>query len=239
MKWTEHYKINAHDVDFNNIVSATGIMRYMQDTANCQMEGQKPSYNELFDSGRVFVLSRMRMSIYGKLYSHDEVDVSSWACESSGVSFNRCFSVEKDGLKVAEAMSVWALLDRNTGRFVRVNDFENNYSTDAMVELDLPARFRIPQGLQLSLVGERTVEYQDVDMNRHINNTKYPDILCGYIPNMERNRVIKLELNYLAEAPLGETLKVYMAESDGSYYFRTVLPSGKTNVEAEIMLEEF
>ena len=37
MKWTENYKINAHDTDLNNIVSLTGIMRYMQDSANCQM----------------------------------------------------------------------------------------------------------------------------------------------------------------------------------------------------------
>lgn len=239
MKWTEHYKINAHDVDFNNIVSTTGLLRYMQDTANCNMEGQKPSYNELFESGRAFVLSRLRMSIYGTLHSHEEIDVSSWACESTGVSFKRCFSVEKDGLKIAEAVSVWALLDRNAGKLVRVSDFENNYCTDEMVELDLPPRFRIPQDVNLTLVGERTVEYQDVDMNRHINNTRYADILCGYIPDMTKKRVIGLEISYLGEAPLGENLKVYMAESDGSYYFRTVLANGKTNVEAEIMLEEF
>lgn len=239
MKWTEHYKINAHDVDFNNIVSATGLLRYMQDTANCNMEGQKPSYNELFESGRAFVLSRMKVSIYGILHSHDEVDVSTWACESTGASFKRCFSVEKDGMKVAEAASVWALIDRNAQRLVRVSDFENNYCIDEMVELDLAPRFRLPSDVNLTLVGDRMVEYQDVDMNRHINNTRYADILCGYIPDMAKKRVIGMEISYVGEAPLGDTLKVYMAESDGIYYFRTVRSDGKTNVEAEIMLEDF
>lgn len=239
MKWTEHYKINAHDVDFNNIVSATGLLRYMQDTANCNMEGQKPSYNELFESGRAFVLSRMKVSIYGILRSHDEIDVSTWACESTGASFKRCFSVEKDGMKIAEAASVWALIDRNAQKLVRVSDFENNYCIDEMVELDLAPRFRLPSDINLTLVGDRSVEYRDVDMNRHINNTRYADILCGYIPDMSKKRVINMEISYIGEAPMGDTLKVYMTESDGTYYFRTVRSDGKTNIEAEIMLEEF
>ena len=238
MKWTVKYTINNHDTDFNNIVSASGIMRYMQDAANFQMEGQKPSYDELFNSGRAFVLSRFRMSLYSLLHSHDKIEASTWAVESKGVSFDRCFSITKNGLTVAEATSVWALVDRNTGRLVRVSDFENNYSTDEPVELDLPARFRLPSDLNFALVGERTVEYRDVDINRHINNTRYPDILCGYIPHMEGKRVINLEINYLSEAPIGETLKVYMAKSDGSYYFKTIRENGKTNIEAEIMIDD-
>lgn len=238
MKWTEEYVINNHDTDFNNIVSASGIMRYMQDAANFQMEGQKPSYDELFNSGKAFVLSRFRMSIYSALRSHDKITASTWACESKGFSFDRCFSVAKDGITVAEAASVWALVDRENGKLIRVSDFENNYSTDIPVELDMAPRFRLPSDINLSLVGERTVEYQDCDINRHINNTRYPDILCGYIPDMEGKLVIKLEISYVSEAPLGENLKVYMAESDGVYYFRTVRENGKTNIEAEIMLDE-
>ena len=134
---------------------------------------------------------------------------------------------------------MWALLDTKNKRLCRVSDFENNYSTDAMLELDLPARFRIPQEVSMSLVGERCVEYQDVDMNRHINNTRYPDILCGYLPAMERMRVIKMEINYISEAPLGEAIKVYMGTAgEGTYYFRTVRGNGKTNVEAEFVIEE-
>lgn len=239
MRWTENYIVNSHDPDMNHIVSASGMMRYMQDAANCQMEGEKPSYNELLEQGKAFVLSRLRMSMYHPLYNHDKIEVQSWACESSGASFNRCYCVKKDGVIVAEATSVWALLDVANHRLCRVSDFENGYSMDDMLQLDMPARFRIPQEIGLSLVGERCVEYQDVDMNRHINNTRYPDILCGYLPTMEGMRVIKLEINYISEAPLGEALKIYMGSAgDGTYYFRTVRSSGKTNVEAEIMLEE-
>lgn len=239
MRWTENYVVNSHDPDLNNIVRTSALMRYMQDAANCQMEGEKPSYNELLAEGKAFVLSRLQMSIYQPLYNHDRITAESWACESTGVSFNRCYCIKKDDRIVAEAVSVWALVDVNSKRLCRVSEFENQYSMDAMLELDMPARFRIPKEVPLSLMGERTVEYQDVDMNRHINNTRYADILCGYLPTMEGVRVIKFEISYLSEAPLGETLKVYMGTAgDNTYYFRTLRENGKTNVEAEIVLEE-
>ncbi len=238
MKWTGNYKVNAHDTDLNNIVSLTGLLRYMQDSANCQMEDDGLSYNELFSRGLAFVLSRIKVSVYHPIYSHDEIEVETWACESSGVSFNRCYRIKKNGEIMAEAYSIWALVDTNAHRLIRVADFEGNYGQDTPVELDMSKRFRLPADINLTLVGERTVEYQDVDMNRHINNTRYGDILFGYLPKTENNRVIKFEINYISEAPLGETIKVYMAKGeDGTYYFRTVREGGKTNIEAEMMIE--
>ncbi len=238
MKWTGKYKVNAHDTDLNNIVSLTGLLRYMQDSANCQMEDDGLSYDELFSRGLAFVLSRIKVSIYHPIYSHDEIEVETWACESSGVSFNRCYRIKRDGEIMAEAFSIWALVDTNAHRLIRVSDFEGEYGSDSPVELDMAKRFRLPADINLTLVGERNVEYQDVDMNRHINNTRYGDILFGYIPEIENNRVIKFEINYISEAPLGETLKVYMAKGDdGNYYFRTVREGSKTNVEAEMMIE--
>ena len=49
MKWTGDYRVNANDVDVNNIVSASNLLRYMQDAANSQMEDDGPSYDELME----------------------------------------------------------------------------------------------------------------------------------------------------------------------------------------------
>ena len=38
MKWSGEYTVNANDVDFNNIVSVSNMLRYMQDAANYEME---------------------------------------------------------------------------------------------------------------------------------------------------------------------------------------------------------
>ncbi len=239
MKYTQHYRINANEADYNNIVSASGVLRYMQDAAYSQMEVDTPSYNDLFERGLSFVLSRIRMSIYKPLRSHDEIDAETWAAGSHGASFNRCYRVLRDGGIVAEAVSVWAILDLNKKRLRHADTIDFSYGEDEMLELDMEPRFRIPKDIPMSLVGERSVDYGDCDMNRHLNNTHYPDILCGFLPDMDGKRVITMEISFVGEAHLGETLKVYCGSFDGSYYVRTVRGSdGKTNVEAEFTLEE-
>lgn len=237
MKWMEEYRINAHDADLNGVVSVSGLLRYMQDTANLQMAGEGPSYDELFSDGYSFILSRMGISIYAPLHAHDRIRSETWAVASRGVTFNRCYRICRGDDIIAEAVSAWAMLNRKEQKLCRVSDFQLHYSQDEPLELDLPTRFRIPSEVTMNLMGERTVLYADVDQNGHLNNTRYPDILCSYLPEMQHSRVISMVLSFASEAPLGETEKIYCGEYDGTWYVRSVRPSGAVNAEAEILLE--
>ena len=38
MKWTGDYRVNANEVDQNNIVSVSNLLKYMQDAATSEME---------------------------------------------------------------------------------------------------------------------------------------------------------------------------------------------------------
>lgn len=237
MKWTGNYTVNANDIDMNFVVTVSNIFRYMQDAANCQMEHDGLSYQALFERGLAFVLSRMNISLYAPIHSHDRIEVQSWACESKGVTFNRCYRILRDGAIMAEAVSMWALSGVHDRKIHRVNEFSFPYGMDEMLELDMPARMKIPEGISFSLVGERTVEYADTDMNGHMNNTRYPDMICGFIGSMRGLRVVSMALNFVSEAPLGETLKIYHGVSDGVHYIRTVRENGSTNIEAEIITD--
>lgn len=238
MKWTESYKLGAAETDINTIASPSVILRYMQDSSNSQMTALKPSYEELIDRGLSFVLSKITVSMYGTLKAHDNFEGETWACPSKGVTFNRCYRLTKNGKIIAEAFSVWALIDTNERKLCRVGDVELNYGEDEPLELDAPTRFRIPSQVELTLAGERLVEYADCDLNGHMNNTRYPDIFCSYITSMKGQRPAKMSINFVSEAPLGDSIKIYTGFYDDAYYVRTVREDGKVNAEAEIVLEE-
>lgn len=237
MKWTETFKVNSHFTDADGIVRVSSLLRYMQETANLQMLALGPSNSQLREMGYAFVLSRLSMSFYKPVFAYETIEVQSWACESKGSSFNRCYRILREGMIVAEASSVWALLRISDRRLMRVGDVTLNFEPDPALELDMPRRLKIPDGAVLVLVGERNAVYSDLDFNRHINNTNYPDLLCDFLPDMSGKRIISMGISFLSEALLGETLKVYCAEYDGTYYMRTVKESGAVNVEAEILLE--
>ena len=238
MKWTENYRINSHDCDSSGKVRPSLILRYMQETANLQLHNLGPTTDELIRDDRAFILSRINMSIYSELHAYDSIEVSSWACESRGVSFNRCYQIKRDGELIAEAASVWGLIGISDRKIYRVEDISLGFGTDEPLELDAPKRVHIPRDITLSLVGERQIVYSDLDRNNHMNNTNYPDMLCDFIPSMKDKHILNMSISFAGEATLGENLKVYMNRAEDQYFFRTVRTDGNVNVEAMIMVED-
>jgi len=239
MKYTFNATITPHDLDINNIASASAVLRYMQEAAYRHLTVCPPTMDELRKENKVFVISRLSFSIYDELRFDDNLEISTWPSESRGASFPRSTRATRNGRIVAELVSQWALIDPVNKTLWRASEYKPDFEYEEPIELDLPARIKIPQGMELTLVGEHTVEYHDVDMNKHLNNTNYPDILCGFLPTMEGKRVVSMSISYLREAPLSSVIKVYCTkEDDGAFYLRTVLPDGSANVEARIVLED-
>lgn len=237
MKWTENYRVSAQDTDFNRVASASALMRFMQDTANYHMEGMGPSYDEMFDSGRAFIIGRFAMVCHEALHAHDGITVQTWAAPSRAASFNRCYSIIRDGVTVAEATSVWALVNTNDGSLIRVEEAGIDYGEDEALEISEPLRFRIPRTAELASLGTHMVSYADVDVNRHMNNTKYADMLCSFI-DMSNVRMHSFAISYVAEAPLGNELSVLHTSDGDTHYFRTLHADGRVNVEAKLTLAE-
>ena len=231
--YTYHTIINSHDTDANGIVKPSAVLKYMQEAANLQLSVSKPSSDDLRADNRYFVASKISFTIYQTLYSWDEVDVSTWGCESKGAIFNRCSKIERNGELCAALSSSWALLDAENGAILRVSDVSFDFGTEPALQPELPLKVRIPKELPLHLVGERTVMYTDVDLNRHMNNTVYPDMLFGFVGDHADKQVRSVSINYLHEAPDGVTFKVYENSFADLSYFRTVLPDGSIGVEAE------
>lgn len=121
-RYTYHTIINSHDADLNGIVRPSAVLKYMQEAANLQLSVSKPSSDDLRAAGRYFVASKISFTIHQSLYSWDEIDVSTWGCESRGATFNRCSKIERKGELCASLSSAWALLDAENGAILRVSD---------------------------------------------------------------------------------------------------------------------
>ena len=238
MKWEEKYRVRFNDTDAKEILGASGTFKYIQEAAMCQLNSQKPTYTELLNQGKAYVLSAIRVEMYYPIYAQEKIIARSWACPSKGVSFIRSYEIERDGEIVCEAVSSWALISVKDRKLLKVEDADTaNYFVDEPIKTEHPLRIRIPSALPMSLMGEHTVRYSEIDINGHMNNTNYADMLCNYIPEISNLRIKSVGINYSSEAKLNETVKVYMSKIDGKFYFRTVRSDGKTNVEAEFITE--
>ncbi len=225
-------EVDVHDVDFNGVVKTSAILRYLQTAAQCQLTDGGMSYDTLRSRNKAFLLSRLKLEVLRPLRAYAPLTAITYPCESRGYSFLRCYALESDGEPVARAISVWALIDTETHGLVRVNDFNLNLPLLPQNGLVLGA-MKLPT--TLTDVGGYGVHYGDVDQNRHMNNTRYPDMYSNYLP-IENKMIRSITINYSNEAKIGEKLRVQRAEKDGLFYFRTVRSDGRVNSEAEIEL---
>ncbi len=224
--------VDVHDVDFNGVARLSSLMKYIQSAAQSQLTESGCSYDELKAKKRAFILSKIKMEFHDAVRAYDRLSAISFPCHSRGYSFLRCYELERGGITVGRAASVWALVDTETHALVRVNDIELGLTTEEPLDLMIN-RISLPSNM--SAVGSYTVNYADADQNRHMNNTKYPDMYSSFLP-LEGRRICSASIAYINEAPMGERLSVFRAESGGAYYFRTVREDGKINSEAEIRL---
>lgn len=239
MKQIERFRVSAHDTDFNEVARPSSVLRYMQEEANMQLHTFGPSNEELRERFNcTYILSRVGVAIYLPLRAYDEIDAESWACESHLTSFNRCGRIMLGDRVAVEMTSVWALCDLTDRHLLKVSDTYTNYGTDEPISPpSLPARLRIPRELELLPVGERVIRRSDVDYNRHMNNTFYPDMLMDYA-EIGESFISSFSINFAGEAALGERITVLSARDGDRLYFRTVKENGKTGAEAEFTVTD-
>ena len=239
MKFTKKYTTNWHDTDAERRVRATRLLVYMQETSSAHMASLGSSLDKLRESKRLaFILSKISLAIYRPLYAYEDIEVQTWTCPSRGFSFIRCFRIMRGDDIIADAHTSWALIDVENKKFCRVADSGYEYENEEPLALDLPQRFRLPDGCELCELGARKIVYSDLDYNMHMNNTKYPDMLCDFMPIDKIGNIKGMVLSYLHEAAFGDTVSVRGCEKDGIYYFRTVNASGDICLEAQVVVEE-
>lgn len=237
--YTEHYITMNHDTDAKGVVRPSCIQRYMQETANHQMRDCKPTYEELFEAGKSFILGRMVISCSRPLRQYEELSAQTWPSDRDrGVTFTRCYTLSAGGEELARGLGIWALVDIESKKLLRVTDCDmSNYTHAEPFEMQ-GLRFKVPAD-ELTEVGRYLVAYSLCDCNMHMNNTNYPDMFFNYVPDAHSLFVSHLSLSYKKEAPLGAELRIerslpHINEDESmTYYFRSYVGD---DINAEAMM---
>ena len=239
MIYSKDYTTSWHDTDFNRFVRPTPLLVYFEETSNLHVASMGKSLDEIRDEvGLGFILSRLTMKFYKPIEAYKNMRVDTFTSEGRAFSSLRSFRAVVDGEVVAEALTVWALVDVNEKKPVKISSYDFGFKHEPPIEIDAPQRVAFPKDIVLSLVGEREIYYTDCDYNGHMNNTKYPDMICDFLPNIKEKRLSSLTLSFVREGKMGNKLSVYRGQKDeNTYLIRTVDGDGNTCLEAEAVVE--
>ena len=84
--YSEYFEVMAQDIDPNRIAKPSVITRFFQETGNHHMRDRGPTYYELFDEWKSYILVRYSCEILKPLHAYDKIRVDTWTTAGKGAT---------------------------------------------------------------------------------------------------------------------------------------------------------
>ena len=235
------YPVGHLEIDLHSKCRPSSVMMFMQHAATIHSQRLRISRDQLVESrGCFWILSRAKFELNEPLLLDDELALRTWCREAKGVTWNREFEFVKNGKVIGGASTLWVIAELETKKLIKVSSFSN------LAELTHPEKhsgvdlLRLKPTSGLKSLGMRRVVYSDCDINQHLNNTRYADILCDMMDmHLERDRFVNsLQINFVDEARPGDLLEVFASDPNeqGIRYACGKFKDGRLCFEAELSM---
>ncbi|WP_412470900.1 acyl-[acyl-carrier-protein] thioesterase [Halobacteriovorax sp. RT-2-4] len=209
------YQVSINNVNINKRLGLFGMLGYLQDIATVHGEEAGFGIEDMIKDQSFWVLVRQKLRMDRFPHWNEVIEIKTWSRAPEGMYAFREFEIFLNGEKIGDCSTVWMILDGVT-RKVKKPDFpmdKINPRTD--YHLDYIAH-KVEVRDNFEKVNTITVRNSDLDLNMHVNNTKYSQWILDSIP-IELHKTAKLndfEINFMAETHLGDKIDILRARNE-------------------------
>lgn len=218
LTYIEKKKLLADDVTMFRNLRPSVLLRWLQEISIAHTEELGAGREKTLDKGVLWVVARIKIEA-SRLPVYDEkVALKSWAGPTLRVLFPRHYVLEDEsGNAIVKASAVWLLMDAKERRMA----FPDEYGV-VVPGIKEDGELPLPLGVSLGEQKEKkqfTVAYSQVDINKHMNNSKYldemEDVLGGEY--LEKHSLKTLEIEFKSEIKLGSQVSLaYTVDGDNA-----------------------
>jgi len=215
-KLTESIIIQPSSVDWNSKLNYHDIFALFQNIAVDQSKLFHYDQSVLTPKGLFWVTSKSKVRIVERPSGGETVELSTWPEKPDRIRGRRNYTIEKNGKRIIEATTEWAIIDRNTNRLYMINNLYDP-SFKFCEELIMPEPFhRFTSNFNCEPFAETKVRSIDIDFEGHMNNVAYVRALFGLFSRKETEEMDphEIELQYKVSCYEGDTLLWYKEQTD-------------------------
>ena len=173
-KFVREYLIRSYECDCNGTLRIVALMNIFQDVADSHASQLGIGMEHCLKHGLAWVGSNYHIKIDRMPAWHEKITVTSWPAAEKKIGAVRDFEVrdEKQNI-IISASSQWVLIDFARKRPVALRENMPDYQVinERALNTDFP-KIGIPE--RPDVVRHFEVRYDDIDVNRHVNNAVYP-----------------------------------------------------------------
>lgn len=220
------FKVHSYEVDNFKKLTIEKMCGFLQEIAWKHADLLGVGFSDLARNNQVWVLSRMAVEVYRYPLWDEDVTVSTWTKGVKSLFALRDFELfSSKGEKMAAVSSAWLVLDRMSRKPVRIEPLLASIPMLSQKEaLSYDGTMKIAQVHGKDKVRELNVEYGDIDMNGHVNNTRYIGwVMDTYTLDFHGKFHLKtLRINYLAETIYSDSVEIETECISNIEYLHTI-----------------
>ncbi|MFD2246890.1 acyl-[acyl-carrier-protein] thioesterase [Pontibacter ruber] len=227
------FQIRSNEIDYRGQATLPALVGYMQEAAWENTRNLGISMYDLLERGLTWVLQRIRVELFRYPKHGESITVETWASGRERVFLHRDFriySAERELL--GQATSVWLVMDVVKRQLVSVPDFIMEVEIVPGQEALPFAKGKLPQLQEPQYEQQMPVRWHDIDLNRHVTNTRYLQWTLDTLPTKVLEQQLKgVDIIFRAESVLGDTVIATAGTGDSENIYLHKLTSQQTGIE--------
>ncbi len=219
--YTQNIVVRSTDTDLNDNLRPAALLQYFQELGTAHSAILRMDRDYLIRHYHAcWILARVWYRLERPVHGGETLRIDTWHRGAGGMTFYRDYALYSGDEQIGEGVSAWVVADVDNRKMLRPS------AIDSIAEAKAPEHV---SQRQLKLIREqkdkvwaydRTVRCSDLDVNGHMNNTKYADVLLdAFAPEELAGRFVsQLQLNYSQECKMGETMQIFRRMDGESCY---------------------
>ena len=224
----EEHKIHTYHVDFEQKITIPSIFLFMQEIAWHHANKYGFGYQHLRDKGMFWVLSKLHLIVHRYPRWNDVLHLETWGKEPEPLTAFRDFEgYDQNKHFLFSATSAWHVLSAANNRLQRTDEFKKNFPVPEgkhAIEAK-PKKLAAPENVEKTEA--LPILPSDIDMNMHVNNTRYVQwaIDAFGFDFVQQNIMCEIEINFLWQAVAGDQYIVTTSQQGDNEYIQSILRS--------------
>lgn len=209
--FVQNYLVNSFLVNPQKKLGIYALLNLLQDTAWTHASLLGHGYEETLAQKTAWVLTRQKVVMNNWPTWGEKLTVKTWVRPLKGPFAVRDFEILSGNNVIGSSSTSWVLMNVETRTAVLENlslsfkarkDYQLNYDA---------GKVSITHTLEPRATFE--VRNSDLDMNEHVNNTRYVQWLLDSIPREwhKRYALLSYEVNFISETHSGDTIDILMS----------------------------
>ena len=203
----QYFDITDNCVDCFGRLKPSVLLQFIQEVASVHGSALGADYETLAKKNLFWAILRTRVQITRLPVSGETIRLETWPMPTTRVAYPRSIiAYDASGGEIFRAITLWVMMDKTSRSLVI--PAKSGITVQGRLEggeLAVPGSL-IPRPMERD--DSRKVRFSDLDINGHMNNTRYFDWIYDLLPSSfhESRAVKEFTICYLAEAREGQTL---------------------------------